>query len=488
METERRGDADVRAGLRPANEYFSMPTTMKRKIENVILVLGLATVGCLPEVSGVDPPMDELIFPVGLAMAPSGKLLVANSNFDLKYNAGTLQAMDVSALDEAPGEFGPNQRYFYIDETSLALPEQTIRIGAFASDLELTPSKKRALIPVRGKRAVLIIDVDRGGKVISCGQGEDRECDEAHRVESNGDVSLPIEPYEVASFEYVRFDEALGKNEITTFGVTSHLAGGDVSLFVVGQRQEDPDDPTQVVETLNVPWLLRVADDVVSGASGIAANPKNNEIYVSGRRDSMRSVSILKLLTDAQNGPTTNNPYFSRTGRIELGESLYSGTDARGIVVDEKGERAYLVTRSPQALVALDLKTRQVTDMVSVGAEPSTVALLEGVDEQGQRFSYAFVLCFLADKVFVIDTALMQLVAVRTTGAGPQAIAFDEERKRAFIANFRESTISIIQAVEPFDYLRLGQLRGEGNDAANDDSDAGALVVIGKPTLPRGHD
>jgi hypothetical protein len=43
----------------------------------------------------------------------------------------------------------------------------------------------------------------------------------------------------------------------------------------------------------------------------------------------------------------------------------------------------------------------------------------------------------------------------------------------AYIANFRESTITILQASWPFDFVR--------------DPD-GRIVKIGKPRLPKGHD
>ncbi|HTQ06219.1 MAG TPA: hypothetical protein VMI54_20295 [Polyangiaceae bacterium] len=56
--------------------------------------------GCFPSGAGVDPPSDRTVyFPVGLALDPDARhLYIANSDFDLQYNAGTLENWDLDAL------------------------------------------------------------------------------------------------------------------------------------------------------------------------------------------------------------------------------------------------------------------------------------------------------------------------------------------------------------------------------------------------------
>ena len=64
-----------------------------------IFLLSVMFVGCLPDTSGESPPDDQLIYPVGLVTTASDDyLIVANSNFDLKYNAGTLVAISLDKL------------------------------------------------------------------------------------------------------------------------------------------------------------------------------------------------------------------------------------------------------------------------------------------------------------------------------------------------------------------------------------------------------
>lgn len=59
----------------------------------------LLAVGCFDPGEGVDPPLERIYFPVGVAVSPGGsRLYVASSNFDLQYNGGALQAFDLERV------------------------------------------------------------------------------------------------------------------------------------------------------------------------------------------------------------------------------------------------------------------------------------------------------------------------------------------------------------------------------------------------------
>lgn len=452
-----------------------------------LAALAIAASACMPDTGGIAPPGDRLIFPVGLATTPAdGFLLAVNSNFDLRYNAGTLVAMDLSVLDAhlapaadggglvyatACGEDGISStsrdgQYCFIDDGALIREEETLRLGAFASDIELTPAGDRAVIPVRGERSILLVDVDEDGPdVLSCGEGGDLRCDSRHKVTSNSSVTLPIEPYEVAVLE---MDETNvdGSSTPVTLGFATHLAGGQVSLFSISRGA--PGAPVQAE-------LLSVIGGVVGGASGIAANPEAGEVYVAGRSDATPHVAVLEVKSDSENGSLTSNPWFNQTGHVNLADEMYAGTDARGLAVAPDGATAYLATRTPDALIKLDVENYEFEDMTTVCVNPSVVTTFldgAGTPDPADDKLYAFVLCFYTGQVYIVDTALMQ-TEVRATGSGPQAIAFDETRGLAFIANFRESNITVLQAAPPFSQLK--------------DLD-GRVVQIGVPRLPEGHD
>jgi hypothetical protein len=464
------------------------------QITNIYLC-ALLLAGCLPDTSGVNPPDDSFFYPVGLTVTHTNDhLLVVNSNFDLTYNAGTLVDVPLKNIFDESGEIlsskksvsylrdnlSKDRQFLYLAEDEIINSKETIRVGSFASDLELTPFGHRAIIPVRGERAVIIVDVnestsDKSKGLLYCGENDDKECDDSHRVQSNDTVSLPIEPYEVSSATY---KETSGN--YITLGFATHLAGGEVSVFQIDDYSMDPRQ-SNGRGTLNAE-LLSVANDIVPGASGIAVRLDNenltgHEIYVSGRHDPSPRVAVLRVLTDSNNGSRTNDPYFGEVSKFSFGKDIYGGTDARGLAVTSAGDAAFLVTRSPEALLMFDTETREMTDMTTLGTDPSVVGLFEDDDEA----VYAFVLCFASSQVYVVEPDMMR-VQVRSTGSGPHAITFDKKRKLAFIANFRESTITVIHAVPPFDHVMI-----EVEDP--DDSEIMIMprVMIGRPRLPESH-
>jgi hypothetical protein len=449
--------------------------------------------GCIPDTGGIDPPGDELIFPVGLAMTHNSSFLLAvNSNFDLEYNSGTLVGMEINLLDQymdlasldpamlaydcsdtTVSEVSPDDNYCFVYMEHLIRETETVRVGAFASDLIITPSGDHVIIPVRGERAITLVDVDETGPdILSCSQGADLKCDNLHKVTKDNDLTLPIEPYKVSALEYIE-ENPDGAATRTTMGFATHLAGGEVSLFSISTAPFLEDGG--VGKDSLTAELLGVIDGVVEGASGLAVNTEKKHIYVAGRHDPQPHVAVLQVITDSQNGTLTTNPWFNQTNSINLTDEMYGGTNARGIAVTSDGHRAFMVTRTPDAMVELDLDNYAMTDTVTVCKEPSVLELYEDDNGTTDTFDdkvYAFVLCFFTGQVYIIDTSVM-LTEVRVTGAGPQAIAFDHKRKLAYIANFRESTVTVIQAVPPFQHLR---------DEMN------RIVKFGKPHLPKGHD
>ncbi|WP_437640140.1 hypothetical protein [Sorangium sp. So ce854] len=171
------------------------------------IVGGLGVAGCFVDSEGLPPPLDGFYFPSGIAASPGGRVLyVANSDFDLQFNGGTVQALDlqrlrrralglqaslnpgeaaagatVSAACEAAG-LGPNAAPLLypgpcgpLDLSALDGDEEIVRssavIGAFASNLVLVhrpPPEPgaasdgpvaRLFVPVRGDPSVTFFDV-----------------------------------------------------------------------------------------------------------------------------------------------------------------------------------------------------------------------------------------------------------------------------------------------------------------------------------------
>src|SRR5580693_228500 len=72
-----------------------------RWTRSVAPLLGLAAAaltqaGCFFTDEGLAPPTGQFYYPTGLAISPGRNVLyVANSDFDLQFNAGTVQVVDL---------------------------------------------------------------------------------------------------------------------------------------------------------------------------------------------------------------------------------------------------------------------------------------------------------------------------------------------------------------------------------------------------------
>lgn len=66
----------------------------------VAIAAGVSGSACFPGAgNGVDPPAFNFYFPVGLAVSRGGNVLYAiNSDFDLQWNGGTIQSLDLHAM------------------------------------------------------------------------------------------------------------------------------------------------------------------------------------------------------------------------------------------------------------------------------------------------------------------------------------------------------------------------------------------------------
>ncbi len=66
-----------------------------------IVATSLSLCGCILPGDGPSPPLDQFYFPTGMALSSdASRLYVANSDFDLQYNQGTLLAVDIKSAQD----------------------------------------------------------------------------------------------------------------------------------------------------------------------------------------------------------------------------------------------------------------------------------------------------------------------------------------------------------------------------------------------------
>lgn len=498
------------------------------------LVLAIvAQTSCYATDRGVAPPAREPYYPVGLATSPGGKALyVINSDFDLQYEAGTLESYDLLKIREdalllrndpralvsrcsggepstdtacpyvaMPLESGPRCADAPGDTRSTApAPDgavgnvcapamkptayhrDTVRIGAFATDLQLSHSgftrggapMRRLFAPVRGNASVTWIDVaddardpNADAALLDCGASdEDRTCDVLHQAGNRSDepgnsraITLPGEPFGQAQSTDGRFLALTHQNSDRT----SLLSTG---LPALGEEANEASSPA----------LQFVTDGVPNGGNGLAAIPYDHEAFTSASEvprpafmltsRSATELTLIRLYDDQGVAPdqgqsTLTRPYLVPEVRFPITANA-DGFDSRDLTVDPSlriackqraGDgasaeqlracarlplRVFIANRSPASVLVAELGERtnlldgafgvdslRFIDAIPLPSGPSRIALAPIVDRDGALSLRLFVVCFDSNAVAIIDPETGELERILRAGRGPFALAFD---------------------------------------------------------------
>lgn len=351
----------------------------------------MGTTGCFPPDEGQVPDLNRIYFPTGLALSPvegadscnaptTAKhrwLYVANSDFDLQFNAGTVQVFDLDLVDEVikamnvgaekPEDRCPEVTMFgnrFGGQKSEAeqfvapglcqpvatqpLNPVTVKIGAFATDIRYLKrpagtngTSDMLVVPIRGDRTLHWIDTDptQAGPLLDCGVDENGDCDADHRrgnepaAENTRNAELPREPFGVAADQR---GEAI---------VTTHQSTGQLALFVNDWSQSAPAQKGPVLQ-----FVLTDPNNIPVGAVGVVSIPEPDvslalrgtdspTFYEPGYYATFRNsaqVSLLRYFSDEGDFSTPTSPgraflEFAGTTPIRTNSQ---GFDSRGIAVD----------------------------------------------------------------------------------------------------------------------------------------------------------
>ena len=483
-----------------------------------VLACAAGLVACQTEDPGIAPQNNALYFPSSVALDPSGELLyVANANADLRYNGGTVVALDLRKLPDdlstlgAVAGCGPDRvdaSRWECDISTFVIPQATVRIGDFPGELQLSSDGSRLFVPVRGNNHLLWVDVVRlsGAQPVDlrCNDSSDQgcgaaaggdcaqwDCDDRHRVRVVEGVGalLPSEPFGILLQEVAAvFVDKDGRRHTWQDGVSGVAPNcGDTPLCVAGVRETECCTPKGAYDHIYLTHL--VGGEVsffTSDASGVvlrdyrggffdtssvlkggyALAPSlpgdpHSLIYVSSRTDSVMGSFVIDA--DAR-------IVHSRRTAIQAASP---GRDVRGIAFSPGGEHLYAISQNPPSLVSLDMRPDddgqplQAVDWITeVCTEPSVLKLsahpLYPANPQAQL---AWVVCFGEAAIFVVDTLRGELVDRVETGAGPNGLVFDPPHQRAFIANFADNTIGVLELnPQSPNYRRLVARLGKQRD------------------------
>lgn len=351
-----------------------------RRLFRCCLVASVApfAVACFPPTDGEAARLDALNFPVGVALSKQGdRLYVANSDFDLQYNSGSLLVLDAkriraqlptSCWNDADCEAGThcdgasgNATYLCVDaedspcgNLGLASASQratapgrcdalelnqkglirgAARIAPFATDLVYTvrtaddgSEHPRLLALVRGDATLHWAEVrdeaNGTGPELDCGQenSTNESCDEEHRAGNDpseltpqGDA-LPTEP------------SGLAVSEDGRLVLVGHQTIGKASIFVNGDAG---------------PRLSYVLDKLATNPVGVAAVPPPRLAAVGGLdyapgflltyRQGSRDFPRIDLVRYLE--PANADPYLVLAASTTV-TTNQTGNDCRGIAVD----------------------------------------------------------------------------------------------------------------------------------------------------------
>ena len=217
---------------------------------------------------------------------------------------------------------------------------------------------------------------------------------------------------------------------------------GAASLFL--------DDPAADGRPVLVDVLTGLPTDIVSAE----LDADTGQVWLtSAAATAARATRDLLAVAPVASGTDTR---LATVDRITLA-GVDDGLDTRDIVFDDRADRAWVLSRRPEAVLTLDFALSPprpgdapLGPTYAVGAGPSRIRrIVVPFDPDGggpiepRDRTYIIVSAYDANAVQVIDPEL-GLIATVAGLAGPFEMAYDESRERLFVTNFGNNTIAVI--------------------------------------------
>jgi hypothetical protein len=470
-------------------------STTTRPIASALAVgLCLAVVGsgCGFGQSGIEPPSDRIFFPAGITVDPAGDwLYVVNSNSDLRFNAGTVVAVDLrkaredrdpakawgrcpsSVFAEPPttpdGRFCCldfiDERIRNCDERGYVFRDATVSIGSFGGTIKLQSylregqPVRRLFVAVRAEPSLTFIDVAPSNGTISMrctpeDRGPNPFCDDAFRVKSlkkpdGTEVRFPEEPHAMV------LDDQLGVLYV------GHLGGVDRNRLVA--RGVSVVNVCNPADPASPPGLASVLDDALprSGSIGVTSltpamlGDPTAPLYATGELVSEIAELVFRFPERVACGSPERNLELVAGRRFSSAAFGTRGGDLRGLVLAEQREQAFVLHRqyavrgefNPPSVVAIDrrpdssgLPLNRPVGVVEVCNGPNRL-----LEHDAGRGPHLFVNCFEGGQIYVVEPNLLTVEAVIEVGAGPAELVFaPNDPTVAFVAGFASNNVSVI--------------------------------------------
>lgn len=456
-------------------------------------------VGCLVN-EGIDPPRGVLNFPVQLEAlklegdaAPS-VLYVANSNFDLLYNAATLQAYDLEVanrlIDEGCADASGGRCavvpagsvYLDFEASNLTLIESQepllldeVFISSYTQDMKLSPGGETLYLSVQGDGDLTHIRIGEDGKLLC---GSDAPCDEHFRSTDRSalpdDLSFPMGPMGL----YVGGLDELGRDPGTGNYIVVADRDGSISLLIDRLREGERPFVTDILPELGPESAPTLTRDPLTGTIWA---PTLSGSYIGHVIPAIDALTTAEQLLEAR---------LDRLAGFNVWDLNVGGSaDIRQVAFDPRPDRdeVYLLARSPSALIIADrrgdLGSRTSPglipkDIIDLGTGPSRMQI-EVFEIGGEETLLGFVTSFDSRDLYVVDLDRGEHLSVAAGLSGPFDFLVDKERRRIYLVDYHTSVISFVDLEPMFSCL-------EGNAAIDDECTPTVLGSIGVPNALEG--
>lgn len=413
-----------------------------------------ALLSCNLDNPGDAPPPGDIYLPAGLMLSASTPdeapryMYVVNSNFDLRYNAGSLQAFDLSKIDEAvqacaeEDELGAST--CEIDSMGRVLADEVL-VPSLATFLAASSDNRRLYVTTRTETYVAVVDADDSSdRPLSCGD-TGRVCDREHTswrdpIDSNRDLTVPREAVGIAAGAA---QDLIPDSDPALDGQLLLVAhrGGQVSAFL------DTGGELLLQDVLELGGTVPIKEP-----TAIIFDPLTRFSYVTVFARDQPTLSDKKILARVGLSSSGSQEFPSTlydAGVVSL-EGVSLGRDTRGLAMNplKQGE-ALVVSRAPNSLLWVDLASSQegesqptqaiVKHTASVGRGANRVI----TGTLGER-TVAIVSCFDSRQIFILDAGTSEVLSVVNNFSGPFELGLDSARKRLYVADFRSSVVRIL--------------------------------------------
>lgn len=416
----------------------------------VITALLLLTSACVDEGAPSYPPADRFYYPTAVLHVPGdvdsqGTLYVANSNWDGRYDFGSVMALDLDAVEGLPAFPAPaTPEPLVLKDLPLGDPARQVRTDSFAAGrfgtYPLPSGGLRLFIPTRGERDRLeIIDANVPGAARAMACFAPSEADPS--ICSSPSLSaaeLDNEGHPRATNPTaVAVDQASGRAWVThRFPATDPLGTDENPLaFLVELPAANPTEETAVFHPLNE------VGNVAAGVNAIALGQRY-AFLVSAFSDTAQTTLPLLRLVDL-----TNLGRGVLNAQLELDVDVLDGRD---IAISSDGTRLYIVTRFPDLLLVVQLRDAtssfpgfEVIQQIPLPKSPNTLHVLP----RAGRADLLAVTCEEEDTVTFFDPdSLFTVNQVANVGNKPFGLTSHRvgAGARFFITNFADGQVAVL--------------------------------------------